>query len=99
MESLVSHNQRDVYRCPSYRPTRDYAPPFACAFSKGEDLSVIVAFARIAFLTLCPTESKRGGKKVLAVSSEEGTVCFVDAEKKNVGECKHLSINLRTLGV
>lgn len=35
LESFVSHYQRDVYRCPSFRANRDYAPPFACAFSKG----------------------------------------------------------------
>lgn len=33
-------------------------------------------------------ESKRGGKKVLAVSSEEGTVCFLDAEKRGGVRCK-----------
>lgn len=33
---LISHDTGDVHRCVSNRPNRDYAPPFACAFSNGE---------------------------------------------------------------
>ena len=29
----VSHEERDVYRIVSEQPTRDWATPYACAFS------------------------------------------------------------------
>lgn len=35
LQELVSHNELDVYRCPSALPYRSFAPPFACAFSSG----------------------------------------------------------------
>ncbi|GAA5887296.1 hypothetical protein JCM5296_004593 [Sporobolomyces johnsonii] len=60
LETLLSSNEEQVVRIPSLQPHRNFAPPFALAFSQA---------------------SKAGGKQVVAVADEEGSVSFLGGEK------------------
>ncbi|GAA5887824.1 hypothetical protein JCM6882_000765 [Rhodosporidiobolus microsporus] len=60
IQTMVSSNEEDVTRIPSIRSTRNFAPPFALAFTNA---------------------AKAGGRKIVAVADEEGSVSFLSAEK------------------
>ncbi|GAA6028433.1 hypothetical protein JCM8097_007027 [Rhodosporidiobolus ruineniae] len=61
LRTMASNNEEDVVRLPSTRPDRNFAPPFALAFTNA---------------------AKQGGKKIVAVGDEEGSVSFLSAEKE-----------------
>ncbi|GAA5860476.1 hypothetical protein JCM5353_005538 [Sporobolomyces roseus] len=70
LQTLVSSNEDHIARIPSLQSHRDFAPPFALAYSN---------------------DAKAGGRSVVAIADEEGTISFIEGEESKwyTGPTRH----------
>lgn len=79
LQTFVSANKSDNYRCDSTRSDAHLSPPYACAYSHGELGRIVIHWSMLTLLQA----AKRGGKPLLAVATEEGTLNIMDTTKRS----------------
>lgn len=79
LQTFVSSNKADMFKCHSITPDTYFTPPYACAYSNSEILTLLHTFFNPKLLSI---GARTGGAPHLAVATEEGSVCILDTSKR-----------------